>query len=419
MEEYNFVDRLKHAWSAFKNRDPTGNIGGYFSYGGEISRVNSRPHYSANVEKSIIAALYTRIAIDIAAIDIKHVRVDENGRFLEEINDGLDECLTMSANLDQASRHFIQTVVMTLFDEGVIGIVPVRCTENPMITEAFDIRELRIGHIKGWYPEYVRLRVYNQSTGTQDEIVLPKHMVAIVENPLYSVMNEPSGTIKRLITKMNQLDAIDRQSSSGKLDIVIQLPYTIKTESRKQQAEERRKNIEEQLTGSKYGIAYIDATERITQLNRPAENNLMEQIEYLTKLMYNQLGVSEEVFAGTAEEAAMLNYYNRTVEPVMASICDAITRTFLSKTARTQGQRVMYYRDPFKLVPVSQIAEIADKFTRNEIMSSNDIRSIMGMRPSKDPRADELRNKNLNADNDQLPQKLPGDNISKETDSKN
>lgn len=419
MSDYNFVDRLKHAWSVFRNKDPTGNNGGYFSYGSEVSRINSRPHYSANIEKSVIASLYTRIAIDVAAVDIKHVKVDENGRYLEEIKDYLDECLTVSSNLDQASRSFIQNAVMSLFDEGVIAIVPVMCTENPTITEAFDIKELRVGQIKGWYPEYVRLMVYNQKTGTRDEIVLPKHMVAIVENPLYSVMNEPSSVVKRLITKMNQLDAIDRQSSSGKLDIIIQLPYTVKSETRKHQAEERRKSIEDQLTGSKYGIAYIDATERITQLNRPAENNLMEQIEYLTKLMYNQLGISEEVFAGTAEEAAMLNYYNRTVEPILAAICDAMTRTFLSKTARTQGHKIMYYRDPFKLVPVSQIAEIADKFTRNEIMSSNDIRSIMGMRPSKDPRADELRNKNLNADNDQLPRKIPSDKVSSETDKNN
>lgn len=419
MEKYGLADRLKHAWSAFKNRDPTGNNGGYFSYGSEISRVNSRLSYSATVEKSVIAALYTRIAIDVAAIDVKHVRVDENGRYLEEIKDELNDCLTMSANLDQAARTFLQNVTMSLFDEGVVGIVPVRCTNNPTITEAFDVKELRVGQIKGWYPEYVRLLVYNQSKGTRDEVVLPKRMVAIVENPLYSVMNEPSSVVKRLITKMNQLDAVDKQSSSGKLDVIIQLPYTVKSETRKQQAETRRKDIENQLTGSKYGIAYIDATERITQLNRPAENNLMEQIEYLTKLMYNQLGISEEVFSGVAEEAAMLNYYNRTVEPVLAAICNAMTRTFLSKTARTQGQRIMYYRDPFKLVPVSQIAEIADKFTRNEIMSSNDIRSIMGMRPSDDPRADELRNKNLNADNDQLPTKVKGDTTAKETSPKN
>lgn len=419
MDEYGFMDRLKHAWSAFRNKDPTGNTGGYFSYGADVSRINARPHYSASVEKNIVAALYTRIAIDVAAVDVKHVRVDENGRFLEEIEDNLNDCLTMSANLDQDSRMFIQTATMSLFDEGVIGIVPVQCTENPTITEAFDVKELRVGSIKGWYPEFVRLRVYNQKTGTKDEIVLPKHMVAIVENPLYSVMNEPSGVIKRLINKMNQLDAVDKESSSGKLDVIIQLPYTVRSETRKQQAEARRKDIEAQLTGSRYGIAYVDATERITQLNRPAENNLMEQIEYLTKMMYNQLGISEEVFAGTAEEAAMLNYYNRTVEPVLAAICKAMTRTFLSKTARTQGQRIMYYRDPFKLVPVSQIAEIADKFTRNEIMSSNDIRSIMGMRPSKDPRADELRNKNLNAGNDQLPQKISGDKVSSETDVNN
>lgn len=419
MEDYGFVDRLKHAWSAFKNRDPTGNTGGYFSYGPDVSINNVRPRFSGNIEKNIIAALYTRIAIDVAAIDVRHVRVDENGRYLEEIDDNLNQCLTMSANLDQDARAFIQDVAMSLFDEGVIAIVPVQTTANPTITEAFDVKELRVGQIKGWYPEHVRLRVYNQATGTKDEVVLPKHMVAIITNPLFSVMNEPSGVVKRLIRKMNQLDAVDNQSSSGKLDVIIQLPYTVKSETRKKQAEDRRKDIESQLTGSKYGIAYIDATERITQLNRPAENNLMEQIEYLTKLMYNQLGISEEVFSGTAEEAAMINYHNRTVEPILAAICKGMTRTFLSKTARTQGQRIMYYRDPFKLVPVSQIAEIADKFTRNEIMSSNDIRSIMGMRPSDDPRADELRNKNLNADNDQLPQKVSGDNAKKETNPMN
>lgn len=418
MTEYGFMDRLKHAWDAFRNKDPTGS-GTAFAYGSEISRASSRFGYSHGVEKNIIAALYTRIAIDVAAVDIKHVRVDENGRFEEEIKDRLDDCLTMSANLDQSARAFIQDVAMSLFDEGVVAIVPVATTENPTITEAFDVTSLRLGHITGWFPEAVRMRVYNQKTGTRDEIVLPKRIVAVVENPLYAVMNEPSGVVKRLILKMNQLDAIDKESSSGKLDLIIQLPYTIRSETRRQQADQRKKDIEAQLAGSRYGIAYVDATERITQLNRPAENNLMEQIQWLTEQMYNQLGVSEEVFKGTADEAAMLNYYNRTIEPILAAICNAMTRTFLSKTARTQGQRIMYYRDPFKLVPVSQVAEIADKFTRNEIMSSNDIRSIMGMRPSKDPRADELRNKNLNAGNDQLPPKIASDTEAAETSREN
>lgn len=418
MGEYTFTDRLRHAWDAFRNKDPTSSSG-MFNYGPEVSRAGYRIGYSHGVEKNIISALYTRIAIDVAAIDIRHVRVDDNERFEDEIKDRLNDCLTRSANIDQTARAFIQDVAMSLFDEGVIAIVPTSATENPTITEAFDVTSLRVGQITGWYPEYVRMRVYNEKSGNRDEIVMPKRCVAIVENPLYSVMNEPNGVVKRLITKMNQLDAVDRVASSGKLDLIIQLPYTVKSETRKQQAEQRRKDIEMQLTGSKYGIAYTDATERITQLNRPVENNLMEQIQWLTEQMYNQLGLSEEVYKGTAEEAAMLNYNNRTVEPVLAAICNSMTRTFLSKTAYTQGHRIMYYRDPFKLVPVSQIAEIADKFTRNEIMSSNDIRSIMGMKPSKDPRADELRNKNLNASNDELPDQLSGDKESEETDPEN
>lgn len=418
MEEYKFTDRLKHAWDAFRNKDPTKSSGMY-TYGPEISRSDFRRGYTGGIERNMIAALYTRIAIDVAAIDIKHVRVDENGRFEDEVRDRLNDCLTRRANIDQPSRAFVQDICMSLFDEGVVAIVPTSATENPRITEAFDVSSLRVGQITGWYPYAVRMRVYNQNSGTRDEIVMPKKCVAIVENPLYSVMNNPSGVIKRLVLKMNQIDAIDKESSSGKLDIIVQLPYTIKSEARKQQAEQRRKDIEMQLTGSRYGIAYMDATERITQLNRPAENNLMEQIQWLTEQMYNQLGVSEEVFKGTADEAAMLNYYNRTIEPVLAAICNAMTCAFISKTAYTQGQRVIYYRDPFKLVPVSQIAEIADKFTRNEIMSSNDLRAIMGMRPSNDPRADELRNKNLNASNDQLKNQVPGDTVSEETDPKN
>lgn len=420
MNEYPLKDRLKHAWSAFRSRDPTSTTGGgYYDYGPTVSQRDSKPYYTLGVERNMIAALYTRIAIDIAAVDLKHVKVDENGRFVEEIRDGLDLCLSSSANVDQAGRMFVQDMAMSLFNDGVIAVVPTKATENPTITEAYDIKELRVGTVAEWYPQYVRVRVYNDLAGERQEIVLPKSMVAIIENPLYPVMNEPSGTIKRLIAKMNMLDAIDKQSSSGKLDIIVQLPYTIKSEARKQQAEQRRKDVELQLTGSKYGIAYMDATERITQLNRPAENNLMEQIEWLTKLMYNQLGVSEEVFAGTADEQQMLNYYNRTIEPCLAAITNEMTRKFLSKTARTQGHRVMYYRDPFKLAPVNQIAEMADKLTRNEIMSTNEIRGLLGMRPSDDPRADELRNKNLNADNDQLPEQLVNDTLEKETNPEN
>lgn len=414
MSGMSVMDRLKHAWNAFNNRDPT-------IYRSESSmgsnNVNTRFHFG--VDRSIIVAVYTRIAIDVSMIDVKHIRVDENGRYVENIRDLTNDCLTREANIDQSSRAFIQDVAMTLFDEGVAAIVPVRTTASPLITEAYDIKSLRVGRIREWYPQHVRVEVYNEEKGLREDITLPKKMVAIVQNPLYAVMNNPSGCVKRLILKMNQLDAIDRQSSSGKLDLIIQLPYTIKSESRRKQADERRKTIEDQLMGSRYGIAYIDATERVTQLNRPVENNLMQQIEFLTKQMYNQLGVSEEVFMGVADESAMLNYHNNTIAPVISAICDAMTRTFISKTAYSQGQRIGFYRDPFKLVPVSQIAEIADKFTRNEIMSSNDLRAIMGMLPSADPRADELRNKNLNADNDQLPVEIPTDSIADETSSLN
>lgn len=418
MSYISFGSRLKHAWDAFRNKDPTPNT---MVFGGEVSSysVGTKHTFSYAIDRSIVSALYTRIALDVAALEVRHIRIDENGRYLEEIDDNLNYCLTQRANLDQTSRAFLQDAAMSLFDWGVIAIVPVEMSTNPFLTTGYDIKQLRIGKIVNWYPEWVRVQCYNQKTGTQEEITLPKRMVAIVENPLYSIMNEPNGTVKRLISKMNMLDAIDKQVSSGKLDIIIQLPYVVKSETRKQQAEDRRRSIEEQLTNSKYGIAYVDATEKIIQLNRPAENNLMEQIEWLTKLLYSQLGISEEVFNGTAEEAAMINYNNRTVEVVMSALCDAMNTIFLTKTARTQGQKIQFYRDPFKLVPVSQIAEIADKFTRNEILSSNDIRSIIGYKPSDDPRADELRNKNLNADNDQLTKQLPGDTAKKESNPTN
>lgn len=413
MSHIRLGDRLKHAWNAFRNRDPTPNT---TVIGGEISSysVGTKHTFSYAIDRSIVSALYTRIALDVAALEVRHIRIDENDRYLEEIKDGLDYCLTQRANIDQTSRAFLQDCAMSLFDNGVIAIVPVETTLDPLKTGGYDINQLRVGTIVNWYPEWVRVLCYNEKTGRQEEVTLPKRLVAIVENPLYSIMNEPNGTVKRLISKMNMLDAIDKQVSSGKLDIIIQLPYVVKSETKKKQAEERRTSIEEQLTNSKYGIAYIDATEKVVQLNRPAENNLMEQIEWLTKLLYSQLGISEEVFNGTAEESAMINYYNRTVEVVAAAIVDAMNTTFLTKTARSQGQAIQFYRDPFKLVPVSQIAEIADKFTRNEILSSNDIRSIIGYKPSNDPRADELRNKNLNADNDQLQKQLPGDTTEKE-----
>lgn len=417
MGTYGIVDRLKHAWSAFNNRDPTSYRESFYVGGSTAGSNMALSRFSMGVEKSIIAAVYTRIAIDVSEINVRHVRVDENGRFMEEIRDGLNDCLVRQANLDQAGKAFIQDVAMSLFDNGVVAIVPVRASADPTITQAYDVEALRTGKITAWYPEHVRMMVYNEHKGEREEIVLPKSMVAIVVNPLYPVMNEESGCVRRLVTKMNQLDAIDKQSSSGKLDVIISLPYTVRNESKRALAEQRRKDIEMQLTGSKYGIAYIDGTERVTQLNRPVENNLMQQVEYLTTQMYNQLGVSQAVFDGTAEESVMLNYYNNTIAPVLGAICDAMTRTFISKTAYTQGQRVMFYRDPFRLAPVSQISEMADKLTRNEIMSTNEIRSILGMRPSDDPRADELRNKNLNAQNDQLMPELPEpmENIEEET----
>ena len=389
------TERLQHAWNAFNNKDPTPYSNYNISYGG--SYINqSRARMSLRNERSIVNSIYNRISTDVAAVDIRHVRLDENGRYLETINDGLNNCLSVEANIDQTGRAFIQDAVMSMFDEGVVALVPIDTTVDPKSSNAYDILSMRTGKIKEWMPKYVRVEVYNENTGRRQEIVLPKKMVSIVETPFYSIMNEPNSTLQRLIRKLNILDAIDEQSGAGKLDLIIQLPYVIKTEARKQQAEMRRKDIEVQLADSKYGIAYTDATERITQLNRSVDNNLMKQVEYLTETLMSQLGITNEILNGTANEATMLNYNNRVVAVILTALVEAMQRVFLTKTARTQGQSIKYFQDPFKLVPISQIADIADKFTRNEIMSSNEIRAIVGMKPSKDPKADELRNKNIN-----------------------
>lgn len=361
------------------------------AYGGRPDRVR----LTISNERSIISSIYTRLGIDIASVDIRHVRLDDDGRYLEDIKSGLQECLTVEANLDQAARAFRQDIAMTLFDRGVAAIVPVDTTVDPTQSGSFDIKTLRVGWITQWYPSHVRVDVYNQRTGRREEVTLEKRFVAIVENPLYAVMNEPNSTLQRLIRKLNLLDAADEQSSSGKLDMIIQLPYVIKSDARRLAAEQRRKDIEFQLKGSKYGIAYTDGTEKITQLNRPAENNLLTQIQYLTEKLYSELGLTPEVMNGTADEKAMLNYNNRTIEPIVAAIIEAMRRTFLTKTARSQNQSVMGFRDPFKFVPVTDIAEIADKFARNEITSANEIRTAIGFKPSKDPKADELRNSNM------------------------
>lgn len=391
--------RLQHAWNAFMNKDPTRPR---YDYGMGYSLRPDRIRLTRGNEKSIVTAVYNRIAIDVSQIDIMHVRLDENERFTEKIDSRLNACLTLSANLDQTNRAFIQDVVMSMMDEGVVAIVPVDTDINPDVTSGFDILSMRTAKVLEWYPEHVRLRLYNEKTGNREEVILPKKSVAIIENPLYAVINEPNSTMQRLIRKLNLLDVIDEQNGSGKLDLIIQLPYVIKTKARRDQAEERRRDIEMQLASSKYGIAYTDGTERITQLNRAVENNLMSQIEYLTSMLYSQLGISQTILDGTADDTTMLNYYNRTIEPIVSAITGEMKRKFLSKTARTRKESILFFRDPFSLVPVSQIAEIADKFTRNEIMSSNEIRAIIGMKPAADPRADELRNKNLNQSVDEM-----------------
>lgn len=398
--ENSFWSRLKHGWNAFMNRDPTQY---YKGIGSSYFYRPDRIRLTRGNERSIITSVYNRIALDAAAINIKHVRLDENERYLSEIESGLDTCLSLEANIDQSGRAFIQDVVMSMLDEGCVAIVPVDTTFNPSVTSSYDILSMRVGQIIEWYPQHVKVKVYNEKIGEKKDVTLPKSTVAIIENPLYAVINEPNSTMQRLIRKLNLLDSIDEQSSSGKLDLIIQLPYVIKTEARRQQAESRRKDIEMQLAGSKYGIAYTDGTERITQLNRPVENNLMSQIEYLTSMLYSQLGITQSILDGTADEKTMLNYHNRTIEPILSAIVDEMKRKFLTKTARSQRQSILFFRDPFKLVPVAEISEIADKFTRNEIMTSNEIRQVIGMKPSSDPKADELRNKNLSAPSGEAP----------------
>lgn len=394
----NFVERLQHGWNAFLNGDKQKVDRSYYGYTNNYRP--DRVRISYRNEKSIITALYNRIAIDVAQCSIKHVIVDENGRYLETVNSGLNNALTLSANLDQTGRALIQDLVMSLCDEGCVAVVPVDTTLNPTVSGSYDIETLRVGKIVKWNPSSVIVHLYNEKTGKYEDVSLPKSITAIIENPLYAVMNEPNSTLKRLIRKLSLLDAIDEQSGAGKLDLIIQLPYVVKGEAKRKQAEQRRKDIEMQLAGSKYGIAYTDATEKVTQINRAVENNLMSQIQYLTSMLYSQLGITEEIFNGKADEQTMLNYYNRTIEPILAAIVDEFKRKFLTKTARTRGHSVMSFRDPFKLTPVNQVAEIADKLTRNEIASSNEIRAIIGWKPANDPRADELRNKNLNQSNE-------------------
>lgn len=388
--EINIGSRLKHAFNAFMNRDPT-----YKPTGSSYSSRPDRPRLSRGNERSIITSIFNRIALDVAGIDIKHCRLDENNRYIEDIKSNLNECLSTEANIDQTGRAFIQDVVMSMLDEGCVAIVPVDTTINPKITSSYDILSMRTGKILDWYPEHVRVRVYNDKTGEKEDILLPKKQVGIIENPLYAVVNEHNSTMQRLKRKLALLDVTDEQTASGKLDLIIQLPYVVKTEARREQANRRRQDLEEQLAGSKYGIAYADGTEKITQLNRSLENNLLKQIEYLTNMVYSQLGITQEVLNGTADEKTMLNYNNRTVEPILSAIVNEMKRKFLTKTARSQGQSISYFTNPFKLVPVNDMAEIADKLTRNEITTSNEIRQAIGMRPSDDPKADELINSNI------------------------
>lgn len=386
-----FFERLQHGWNAFLNRDPTSL---QWNIGESYSRRPDRPRFVRGSERSIVTSVYNRIAMDASAISIQHVRLDENNRYLSTIDSGLNNCLTLDANRDQTGRALIQDIVMSMLDEGCVAIVPVIADRDPCDGPC-DIWSIRTGKIIEWYPNHVKVRVYDEDAGKRRDITLKKSAVAIVENPLYAVMNEPNSTMQRLIRKLGLLDITDERTASGKLDLIIQLPYVIKSEARRQQAEQRRKDIESQLASSVYGIAYTDGTERITQLNRSVENNLMKQIEYLTSMLYSQLGITQAILDGTADDKTMLNYYNRTIEPIIAAIVDEMKRKFLSKTARTQRQSILFFRDPLKLVPITNIAEIADKFTRNEIMSANEIRQLVGMKPSDDPKADELRNSNI------------------------
>lgn len=387
----NLSTRLAHAWNAFTSRDPTQ----YIITGPGYSLRPDRPRLSRGNEKSIATSIFNRIALDVSSVNIKHCRLDKNGRYVEDIDSGLNNCLNLEANKDQTGRAFIQDVVLSMLDEGCVALVPVETTIDPKSSNSYQIDSMRTGKITEWYPDMVRVRLYNDRTGEKEEILLPKKQVAIIENPLYAVVNEYNSTMQRLIRKLSLLDVTDEQTASGKLDLIIQLPYVIKTEARREQVERRRKDIINQLAGSQYGIAYTDGTEKITQLNRSLENNLLKQVEYLTNMVYSQLGITQSVLDGTADEKTMLNYMNRTVEPIISAIVDELKRKFLTKTARSQLQSIVYFRDPFRLVPVNDIAEIADKFTRNEIMTSNEIRQIVGMQPSKDPKADKLVNSNI------------------------
>lgn len=418
--ENSFRSRLRHAWNAFiNNRDPT-------KYQREYYGVNSygyrpdRPRLTRGNERSIVTSIFNRIALDVAELTIVHCKLDKDDRFSEVINSGLNSCFNLEANLDQTGRAFVHDTVLSMLDEGVVGMVPIETTLDPTVTKSFDVLSMRTGKIIEWYPAHVKVKVYNERTGEKEDLVLPKSAVGIVESPLFAVINEPNSTMQRLIRKLNLLDLIDEQSGSGKLDMIIQLPYVVRSELQKNRANERRKDIEEQLTGSKYGIAYIDGTEKVTQLNRSLENNLLKQIEYLTAMAYSQLGISQAILDGTADEKAMLNYYNRTVEPIVAAIVDEAKRKFLSKTARTQKQSIMYFRNPFKLVPVNELAESADKMTRNEIMTSNEFRQVIGLKPSSDPKADQLINSNLNHPDEKpkLPEKVVEDS-KKEGESQN
>ena len=388
-----FIDRLQHGWNAFMNKDPTR---GYYDTGPGYSYRPDRPRLTRGNERTIVTSIFNRIALDVAALNITHCKVDENGRYVSSIDSSLNNCLNLEANLDQTGRAFIQDVVISMFDEGCVAVVPVDTSIDPEISGSYNIESMRTGKILEWYPKHVKVRVYNENTGIKEDIKLPKSSVSIIENPLFAVVNEPNSTLQRLMRKLALLDVVDEQTSAGKLDMIIQLPYTIKAEARRTQAEARRKDIEMQLTNTKYGIAYVDATEKITQLNRPLENNLMKQIEYLTNMLYSQLGITQTILDGTADEQTLLNYHSRTIEPIASAIVDEMKRKFLTKTARTQKQTITFFRDPFKLVPVNNIADIADKFTRNEVLTSNEIRQIIGFKPSSDPKADELRNSNLN-----------------------
>lgn len=399
--EFTFGSRLKHAWNAFMNKDPT-----YRNHGPGYSMRPDRPRFSRGNERSIVTSVYNRIALDVAALNVQHCKLDKDGRFVETINSDLNSCLNLEANIDQTGRAFIQDVVMSMFDEGSVAIVPVDTTDDPEITSSYDIQTMRTGKVVEWYPTSVRVKLYNDRKGQKEEVVLSKKAVGIVENPLYAVINEPNSTMQRLIRKLNILDSIDEQSGAGKLDLIIQLPYIVKSDARRQQAEKRRKDIEDQLSGSKYGIAYTDGTEKVTQLNRSVDNNLMKQIEYLTSMLYSQLGITQAVLDGTADEKTMLNYYTRTIEPIISAIVDEMKRKFLSKTARSQLQSIVFFRDPFKLVPVNDLAEISDKLTRNEIVTSNEIRQKIGMKPSSDPKADQLINSNINQSNQDMTEQI-------------